>query len=552
MNADVPTITLTSGGERVPATVLSVEVRRELNRVPEATVTARVVRDARDASVKTGYEVQGRSARPLAATFELGKPLAIAVRAGNDEDATLFEGLVAKYGMESRAGVSELRIELKDAAFRLTRQRRSAVFHDQTDADTIRELVEGAGLAVGQLAAAARHDEMIQFQASDWDFIVSRADAQGRVVDVRDGVVHVRPMALAGAAKQLDGVLEVELELDGGEQWATLTGQAWDAEALTATDPVAAARPAGALAAPDVASVAERLGGEAGALVHPVSLPELELNAWASSRLLRSRLALLRGRVLLEGRPDVAPLDAVELEGVGERLDGAAFVSAVTHTIDDGGWRTELRIGLPPEPFAHQPDIADVLAGGLLPPARGLHVGVVSAYEADADPLGQQRVKVLLSVLGREQDAVWARVARPDAGEARGLVFWPEPGDEVVVGFVNGDPRQAILLGALHGPGNAPPAVASPPTADAPGRRAIVSKRGTVLAFDDAGPSVTLKTPGGNRIVLDDAAQSIALTDPHGNSITLDAEGITLKSASDLKLDAAGQVVISGREVDVR
>jgi len=39
-------------------------------------------------------------------------------------------------------------------------------------------------------------------------------------------------------------------------------------------------------------------------------------------------------------------------------------------------------------------------------------------------------------------------MARRDAGKQRGQVFWPEPGGEVVVGFINGDPRQAIILGA--------------------------------------------------------------------------------------------------------
>ena len=49
-----------------------------------------------------------------------------------------------------------------------------------------------------------------------------------------------------------------------------------------------------------------------------------------------------------------------------------------------------------------------------------------------------------------------SRAILVDAGKQRGQVFWPEPGDEVVVGFLNGDPRQAILLGALHGKTNAP------------------------------------------------------------------------------------------------
>jgi uncharacterized protein involved in type VI secretion and phage assembly len=142
-------------------------------------------------------------------------------------------------------------------------------------------------------------------------------------------------------------------------------------------------------------------------------------------------------------------------------------------------------------------------------------------------------------------------MARPDAGDQRGVVFWPEPGDEVVVGFVNGDPRQAIVLGALHGSAHAPPAAAGPPS-EGNARRAIVSKAGTVIGFDDDKRSVTIETPGKNRVVIDDAARSITLADQHGNQITLDARGITLKSAGDLHLDASGDVVIKGSAVDVQ
>jgi uncharacterized protein involved in type VI secretion and phage assembly len=328
-----------------------------------------------------------------------------------------------------------------------------------------------------------------------------------------------------------------------------MTSQAWDVQNLAATEPTEATQPDVTVGNLDAAAIAKKLGGDSCALVHPALLAQGELVSWAESRLSRSRLALLRGRVSIPGRPDLAPLDVVELAGVGDRFNGEAFVSGVTHTIDHGGWRTELRLGLPPEPFARQPDIADMPAAGLLPPVQGLHVGVVGAFESD--PLGEHRIKVQLSVLDNRQGAVWARLARPDAGHQRGHVFWPEPGDEVIVGFINGDPRQAIILGALHGSTNAPPDAAGPPS-ERNGRRAIVSKGGMVIGFDDDKKSVTIETPGKNKVVIDDTAESIMLADQHGNKIMLDSSGITLKSAADLTIDGPGKVVIKGSTVDVQ
>jgi Rhs element Vgr protein len=541
----VPIIIITSDGKELDPTVvvLSVEVRRELNRIPEASV-----------SLADGSVARRKFAHSDTPFFEPGKSLTIAVRDGDTSATTLFEGLVVRHAVESRPGASALRVELRDPAFKLTRQRKSAVFRGQADDEAIRKLIAGAGLAVGELAATGpTHDELIQFHVSDWDFLVSRADAQGLVVDVDRATVSVRAMVpgavpMARLEHGLDDV-ELELELDAGEQWAAMTGRAWDVQSLAPTAPAEARQPDVAVGNLDAAAIARKLGGDSCALVHPALLARGELTAWASSRLARSRLALLRGRVSLPGRVDLAPLDVIELGGVGERFNGEALVSGVTHTIERGAWRTELRLGLPPEPFARQPDIADLPAGGLVPPVQGLHVGVVGDFEAD--PLGEHRVKVLLSVLDPRQGAVWARMARPDAGDQRGVVFWPEPGDEVVVGFVNGDPRQAIVLGALHGSAHAPPAAAGPPS-EGNARRAIVSKAGTVIGFDDDKRSVTIETPGKNRVVIDDAARSITLADQHGNQITLDARGITLKSAGDLHLDASGDVVIKGSAVDVQ
>jgi Rhs element Vgr protein len=484
-------------------------------------------------------------------------PLTIAVSHGVKPVATLFEGLVVRHAVESRPGTSTLRVELKDAAYKLTRQRRTAVFRKQADDEAIRKLIGDAQLKVGELATTkTKHDELIQYCASDWDFIVSRADAQGLVVDVHRGTVSVQPMIRSDrpAATIEHGMCDAELalELDAGEQWAAMTSQAWDVQKLAATPPSDAAQPAVTVGNLDAAAIARKLGGDSYALVHPAIMAQGELDAWAASRLSRSRLALLRGHAVIPGRSDLAPRDVIELAGVGQRFNGKAFVSGVTHTIDPGGWRTELQLGLPPEPFARQPDIADLPAGGLLPPVHGLHVGVVGDFESD--PLGEHRIKVLLSVLDKKQGAVWARVARPDAGKDRGQVFWPEPGDEVVVGFVNGDPRQAILLGALHGSANTPPKAVGAPSKDN-NQRAIVSKGELIIGLDDDKKAITIKTPGGNKLVIDDDAKAITLADQHGNTITLDDKGITLKSdkkAITIEAAAEANVVLKGKTVDVQ
>jgi Rhs element Vgr protein len=546
----IPVASISSAGKAMDERfeLMSVEIHRELNRIPEATL---VLLDGSVAARKFAL-----SDDPF---FELGKRIKIALRyEGDDADTMLFDGLVVRHAVESLAEGTQLRVELKDAAFKLTRQRKSAVFRKQSDDQIIGKLIRDAGVRVGKLATTKpAHDELVQYYASDWDFIVARADVMGMVVSVHLGAVSVQPMAPAGEprlelAHGLGSVSELELELDAGQQWAEVAGVGWDLQKQALTAPEQADDPkiqVGKQGKLDPAAVAAALGGGQYTLLHPAALPPAELKAWADARLLRSRLALLRGRAVVPGNPKLAPLDTVTVSGVGDRFDGTALVSAVIHRVDHDGWQTELRLGLSPEWFVRQPDIAEVPAGGLLPAITGLQIATVAAFEAD--PLGEHRIKVKLPALDDKQGFVWARVARPDAGKERGQVFWPEPKDEVVVGFLDGDPRQAIVLGALHGKTNPPPAAAGQPS-EANDTRAIVSRAGSLIAFDDKKKTITIATPGKNSVVIDDQAKAITIADQHGNTITMDDKGITLKSASDLTIDAAGKVAIKGSAVDVQ
>ncbi len=546
MTVPVATISMLVGNQETKLDekleLIGLEVHRELNKVPEAKLT-----------LLDGSVAKRTFAASNLAFFAPGATIRVALRfEGKSADKVVFEGLVVRHAVESGGEGSTLRVELKDAAFKLTRSRKSAVFRGQSDDQAIRQLLEAAKIGVGELALTTlEHAELIQYYASDWDFMVSRADVSGLVVDAHLGKVSVKPMALGPIKRKLDYGLDdtsdLSLEIDGSEQWAALESVGWDLPAHELAKPKAAKDPKIAVGNLDAAAIAGKLGGERGQLFHPAALAPAELQAWADARLLRSRLALLRGRASVSGDATLAPLDTVEILGVGDRFNGKALVSAITHKLDHEGWTTELALGLPPEWFAQKPDIAAVAAGGLLPPVRGLQIAKVAAFEPD--PLGEHRIKIELPTLDDKQGFVWARMARPDAGMNRGFVFWPEAGDEVVVGFLDDDPRQAIVLGALHGKPSLPEHLGPSDTND---MRVLVSRGGTFIRFDDERDALVLATPAGHTIKLDDKAKALSITDQHGNEILMNDKGITITSASDFTIDATGKVVIKGSAVDVQ
>lgn len=545
----IPVATIKSGTTKLPETIelMSLEIHRELDKIPEAKLT-----------VLDGSVAKREFAVSNLEFFEPGKTISIQLRyeIAGAPDETVFEGFVVRHAIEtSGEGGSMLRVELKDKAFTLTRGRKSAIFRDSTDEDAIKKVLGDMAPPPGppEPLTKAVHTQLVQYESSDWDFIVSRADAAGVLLDVHRGKVSLLPMAFGTTEHALkyghDDISDFSLELDASAQWAELATQGWD---LAKHEPSAleqAADPGASLKIGnlDVAAIAKLVGGDKARLVHLAALTTNELAEWAKARLLRSRLSLLRGRAVAAGHAKYAPGHTALISGIGKRFDGKALISGVTHKLDHEGWQTELTFGLAPEPFARTPDIAELPAAGLLPPIQNLQLAKVAPFEVD--PLGEHRIKIQLPALPSDQSLVWARFMHPDAGKQRGIVFWPEAGDEVVVGFLGGDPRQPIVLGSLHGKPTLPDAYAP---SDKNAMRVIMSRSGSFVRFDDDKKQIVMSTPGAATVTLDDEKKTIMLADQNGNKIELNDKGITIKSASDLKIEATGKVVITGTAVDVQ
>jgi uncharacterized protein involved in type VI secretion and phage assembly len=259
----------------------------------------------------------------------------------------------------------------------------------------------------------------------------------------------------------------------------------------------------------------------------------------------------LRGRLTVRGLNDLKLLDVIEIAGFGDRFNGNTLVTGISHRIDENGWVTDVQFGISSEPLASREWVINAPAAGLLPGILGLQIGLVASYSDDPDK--EYRVELKLPAVAQGDSTVWARLGSPDAGNKRGYFFRPEVGDEVVVGFLNNDPRYPVILGALYGSKNAPPddfAQLSEKNIN----KGFVTKKGTMISFiDDDKSSVFIQTPDKAKILLDDDGKAIKLTDQNGNALTMDENGIEIKSAKDLKLDASsGNVEISGSKVDIK
>jgi phage baseplate assembly protein V len=146
----------------------------------------------------------------------------------------------------------------------------------------------------------------------------------------------------------------------------------------------------------------------------------------------------------------------------------------------------------------------------------GLAIAVVTDVD-DQERLG--RIRIRYPWLDHSLKSDWISVVAPSAGKDRGLFWMPEIDDEVVVGFLQGDFAQPVVLG---GTWNVPNPAPSPDHR----QRMLRSKNGPTIRFIDSTP--TNGDLGG-----------LVIQDGHGNTIAMSNGYVTISTAGTMVLEAS-------------
>ncbi|MEJ5056208.1 phage baseplate assembly protein V [Sphingobacterium sp. MYb382] len=149
------------------------------------------------------------------------------------------------------------------------------------------------------------------------------------------------------------------------------------------------------------------------------------------------------------------------------------------------------------------------------------------------------RVQVRFDWQGQAEQSDWMRVLSPDAGSSekvsknRGFMAIPEVGDQVMVGFVHGNPDRPYVMGGLfHGQVAAGGGSGN-------NVKSLSSKSGHTVELNDAG-GITVMDKGQNFLILDGA----------GNADLTTQDSITIScGASSIYINKDGDIVIKGKNI---
>ncbi len=532
---------VTIGGTKIKSSKLgenriyAFSVKRAINKIPFAKIS---ILDSANQNEIRAFKALDKT------TFDPGETVSIKIGYDRGDEVELFNGVIVKCSIKMRrTGNSMFILECKDNAVKMTSGRKSRRFEEKTDKEVLGAVISENGLSAEVQELDEQHYEIVQHRSSDWDFVLSRADVNARFVVVRDGKVKVVKPELS---KSLDISFQKELvaidaEIDAQKQFKKSTSYSWcykkqevinkkGSEQTGGYDP-------GRLTAGKLAGV---LGKEA-ELKHTGQVKKGELQPWADSRLTKSRLAKIRGTIKFKGQGDYKLNTTVGLKDVGSLFEGEFYIGGIYHEVVEGMWFTTIQMGIDPEWYTKRTnDLVENPASGLLPGVHGLQIGKVVKLEEDPDK--EDRIKIKLPIIDGE-DGLWTRISATDAGNKRGTVFRPEIGDEVVVGFLNGDPRDPIMLGQLHSSKSPAPIKPEDKNHD----KGYHTRSDMKMLFNDEHKIMTFETPAGNTMILDEKDKSITIEDENKNKMYMSPTGIKIESPKDITIEAQGNIKIEAK-----
>lgn len=161
---------------------------------------------------------------------------------------------------------------------------------------------------------------------------------------------------------------------------------------------------------------------------------------------------------------------------------------------------------------------------------------------SNADPEGKGRVQVQMNWQTGDMYSDWIRGLTPDGGSSdnvennRGMVFIPEVGDYVLVGFRHNDPNRPYIMGSLFngktgkggGEGN--------------NTKSITTKSGSTIKLDDSSGSILIADKTGKNLITIDGTDSITM---------LSAKTVTLSNGKSSIMIEDEKVTISAKEVNI-
>lgn len=514
--------------------VMKILVKSEVNKIAKAYL-----------SIEAGKSHENLFPESEIASFAPGKTVEISLGFA-EKNVKVFSGIITKHSINVgqnylyQSSDNLLLLEASDKAIKMTVGKKSELYEKKKDSEIMTTLLSSAGVTKKVTATTLTHDIIARHNCSDWEFLLNRAKANGMVVLNSMGAVDVEVPKVMGTEKVTvtygKDIKTFRGDIDAASQLQQ--AEAINYDIFTEKEVKQTGKDPGFDKPGNITG--KVLGKVAAATKISVNVPvpvvSQELKGFANAALMESRMRRIIGEMSFRGTTAVTLGDLVKLDGFGKLFNGLVFITEVEHRVENGQFETKVSFGLKPQLFQSNKQ-SDM---NLLPTMAGLHVGIVK--KLDGDPGKKNRIQVMIPSLKSTGNGIWAMLGHFHAGKNSGSFFVPELNSEVIIGFINDDPRFPVVLGSLYSKNNTTKEKFTKDNFI----KSILTKGGTRLEFNDKDKTFKVITEKKNMIFISDKAKGVKIEDQNKNVITTSDKGISLTSNKDIKLNAKGKLELKG------
>ena len=468
------------------------------------------------------------------AMFKIGAKIEVEF-GENKEYKDVFKGILTKkmIKMDAKLGKCFLEIQGKDKCQQMTIVPKYSTYSDKTDADVIKEIISQNGLSAKIGTMSVKHESITQYNITDWDFINLRAEMYGFVIVAKEESISIDTPKTDDCGVELnfgENIISFNLEIDGDHQIEKSSGKIWDIpsqEIKEVTGEDVAEKSFGDINFNDIT---KQLKSPEYNFLHD-GIDEEEIKTIEGGLLKLNRLSKIHGTITIPGNNNIDVDKTIKISKSANNFNGKGYISGVQNIFSEGEWVTIIHIGLNGRRYSNNNNnVFNETTCGVLAPIHGLKYGTVVKLEGD--PKNIFRVFVNIPLIHKKGEGIWCRLSTFYASKDGGIIFFPEENDEVVVGFIESDPRSPIILGSLYNSKNTPSVTVETKNEI----KKICTKTKMEISFDEKDKIITLQTPGECKVTISDKDESIEIS-KGGDKISLTKGALNIKCSKDISLD---------------
>lgn len=480
-------------------------------------------------TIVNGYSIKERKYFWTSSLLKNGKEVTVKCGYG-DTKKEVFNGYIETVSIKASDSIGgDIEVVAYDKSYNMRRAKKTTSWTEMTYTKVVEEIGGNYGLTVDADDTSTELPLIVQKDMKDFDFIEELAGEVGYHVMVLGDNLYFKDFSDSGMQDNLVTLKSDEhlLKFDGDKNSANQVSKVIvssynhkdrediSVEVDTATQ-LNTSDDSGASVVDEMDSenCIEEIYCAAETEADAKRIGELFLNGLSSSFMTGSGSAI--------GFPDIIPGRYIKIDGYGEPFDASYCVTEAKHTLDHTGYTTTFKYGEEKKTTKSQKKTSEKMYG---------------FYLAEVTGMGEDN-EIIVKMPSRKFEEISVSMMTTSTGVEAGHVFFPTKGDQVLLGYLEGDVSKPYVMGCVWDSTNT-----APITVDEDNfTKMIRTPGGNELQFyDEEGKEkVTLKSKSGHILTLDDENKKVSLEDSKGsNTLVIDSD------SGEVSLDAEKKITLT-------